>query len=129
MGDVYKNSLFNIAATAAADGRVGCFFDRDPILVQKLRIQIDSPHCQPASKTGLYDLVHGDFWNLNIENTPLNSRAWVLQEQLLSPKILHCGKNQLLWECQEMVRLHEINLHLTSSMHTFLLQLEIHLLN
>jgi hypothetical protein len=29
MGDVYKNSFCNISATAAEDGRMGLFFERD----------------------------------------------------------------------------------------------------
>ena len=31
--------------------------------------------------------------------TPLNRRAWVMQEQQLSPRILHFGKHQLFWRC------------------------------
>ncbi|RBR24334.1 uncharacterized protein FIESC28_02824 [Fusarium coffeatum] len=34
-----------------------------------------------------------------IGQTPLNRRGWVLQEQLLSPRILHLGNDQLYWEC------------------------------
>lgn len=33
--------------------------------------------------------------------TPFNRRAWVLQERLLSPWTIHCGRAQLLWECLE----------------------------
>ena len=33
---------------------------------------------------------------------PLNGRAWVVQERLLSPRVLHYGKDQLLWECHEL---------------------------
>jgi hypothetical protein len=32
---------------------------------------------------------------------PLHSRAWVLQEQLLSPKTLHFTYDQVFWECYE----------------------------
>jgi hypothetical protein len=31
--------------------------------------------------------------------TPLNRRAWVLQEQELSPRILHFGQHQIFWQC------------------------------
>jgi hypothetical protein len=30
----------------------------------------------------------------------LSSRAWTLQERLLSPRILHFGRDQMYWECQ-----------------------------
>jgi hypothetical protein len=29
----------------------------------------------------------------------LNTRGWVFQERLLSPRILHFGKTQVVWEC------------------------------
>lgn len=34
-----------------------------------------------------------------IRTAPLSSRAWVLQERLLSTRILHCGKNEIFWGC------------------------------
>jgi hypothetical protein len=32
----------------------------------------------------------------------VNSRAWVCQERLLSPRIIHFGEGQLFWECNEL---------------------------
>jgi hypothetical protein len=32
--------------------------------------------------------------------SPLNERAWVFQEIILSPKIIHFARNQILWTCQ-----------------------------
>ncbi|CZR66943.1 uncharacterized protein PAC_16843 [Phialocephala subalpina] len=29
----------------------------------------------------------------------LSSRGWILQERLLSPRVLHCGSAQLYWQC------------------------------
>ena len=37
-----------------------------------------------------------------IEECPLSRRAWALQERLLSPHIVHFGRNQLFWECNEL---------------------------
>ena len=34
-----------------------------------------------------------------MDQAPLNTRAWVLQERLLTPRIIHFGANQLLWQC------------------------------
>lgn len=34
-----------------------------------------------------------------IGQTPLNQRGWVLQEQLLSPRILYLGNDQIYWQC------------------------------
>jgi hypothetical protein len=102
MGDVYKHAICNIAATAAADGSVGCFFERNAILAQPLRVRIES-FKGLYSPTNLYDIVPQDFWSHEVADAPLNQRAWVLQEQFVSGRIVHCGKNQLLWECREHV--------------------------
>jgi hypothetical protein len=32
MGDIYQHAYCNIAATAAPDGRTGCFLERNPLL-------------------------------------------------------------------------------------------------
>ena len=42
-----------------------------------------------------------DLWEHSVELSPLNRRAWVLQERLLSPRTLHYTKTQLFWECRE----------------------------
>lgn len=41
-------------------------------------------------------------WTRNIGDAPLNRRAWVAQERLLSPCILHFGSQQIFWECHEL---------------------------
>lgn len=38
---------------------------------------------------------------LYLENAYLNRREWVLQERILTPRILCYGKTQLFWECNE----------------------------
>jgi hypothetical protein len=38
------------------------------------------------------------------EKCPLETRGWCLQEQLLSPAVLHFSKEQVFWECQMLVR-------------------------
>jgi hypothetical protein len=102
MGDVYKNAICNIAATAAPDGRFGCFFERDPELVVPCRVHSKSFPKQ-GSDCDLFELVPNAIWAPNVDNAPLNSRSWVMQERFLSPRIVHCGKNQLFWECRELV--------------------------
>ena len=41
-------------------------------------------------------------WEANLEDAVLNTRAWVLQERLLAPRILHFGRDQLIWEGCEL---------------------------
>jgi hypothetical protein len=103
---VYSNATCNLAATAAKDSHTGCIFDRNPLLAQPCRVKIDSfPNL--VSEPGLYDMVPQALFYNSIDLQPLNRRGWVLQEQFLSPRIIHCGKNQLFWECQEMASVYE----------------------
>jgi hypothetical protein len=94
---IYKNCLVNIAATGAEDGSMGFFFDRDPIFASPCRLKV--------KKTRTHDFVPSSVWLHDVNYAPLNSRAWVVQEQLLAPRVLHFGKRQLFWECNELVRL------------------------
>lgn len=43
-----------------------------------------------------------DFWNTYVLQAPLMERGWVLQERLLSPRILHFVQGQLAWECNTL---------------------------
>lgn len=102
---VYKNAILTIAATAASDSNGGCFMDRNPLNAQVCRVRVRSlPGSFYKKGTDLYDV--GAFGFLSgdpVIHAPLNTRAWVLQEQYLSSRTIHCTRNQLLWECRELV--------------------------
>lgn len=96
MADIYGNSTVTIAASSSENSQVGCLFSRDttqPIALNYL------------SNTRSAGFVYVRRPLISFENTvnsgPLNRRAWVFQERLLSRRILHYGKDQLHWECQE----------------------------
>jgi len=42
-------------------------------------------------------------WAQKLTREPLNQRAWVLQERVLSPRVLHFDRRQLFWECRQFV--------------------------
>jgi hypothetical protein len=50
-------------------------------------------------------IPHSKFWSHQLldhgGDFPLLSRAWVYQECLLSPRVLHFSPNELIWACQE----------------------------
>jgi hypothetical protein len=102
MGEIYQHGYCNIAATAAPDGRTGCFLERNPLLAQPFRVHIDS-YPGPRSKSGVYSLAPRVFWEQGLLQAPLLQRAWVVQERTLAPRVLHFGKGQLFWECHELV--------------------------
>jgi hypothetical protein len=98
MADVYGNACITLAATSAGNATEGCFSERLPryqaheVLVKgpdgkeyQVFVRLTLPHLYGGSGT-----------------FPLLQRAWVFQERPLSPRVLHFGKTELIWECAEI---------------------------
>lgn len=47
-----------------------------------------------------------DYW-ISMRDLPLLRRGWVVQERLLSPRILHFTGDRIRWECEDEESLHE----------------------
>ncbi|MCJ1396086.1 hypothetical protein MMC18_008974 [Xylographa bjoerkii] len=95
---VYKNAWGTIAATGASTSSEGCFYDRDPDLVHPFKINVAeaSDLCRP------FYCFPSEVWIDGVGKAPLNKRAWVQQERLLSRRVLHFGSQQLFRECHEL---------------------------
>lgn len=98
MGAIYQGSVCTIAATAASNSQEGCFRERPPWLVQHCIVHIDLE----GLFLGDYILEFPTYWDGILKGSPLFQRAWVLQERVLSPRFLHFGKTQLIWEGLEL---------------------------
>ena len=96
MRSVYKNSTLTIAATGAIDPSIGCFRNRRPELIEPIKVRA-------LDGTTNYKIAFSvDMWTNAIHGSPLSKRAWAFQERMLSPRVLHFGESQMLWECNEM---------------------------
>jgi hypothetical protein len=107
MGEVYKNSFLNVAAAGAADGTEGCFFRRNPASLQLSRVELVRELFLPRRDVKgvthpYYLLYHRPSWKDMLEEAKLNRRAWIVQERILSPRVLHFDRQQLFWECREL---------------------------
>jgi hypothetical protein len=102
MGEVYKNSRLNIAATGALDSNGGCFFDRKAALIRPTRVELDWAGKDGFSKREYFLIDSQPSLKSRLENARLNCRAWVLQERMLAPRVLHFARQQLFWECREL---------------------------
>ncbi|PMD21413.1 HET-domain-containing protein [Hyaloscypha hepaticicola] len=106
MGEVYRNATCNIAATGFSDGRNGLFATRDTRLLSPLKVSVDWNGMSPDGETqlrGNYYLLDDGLWTDHVSNAPLNRRAWVTQERILSHSTIHFAAKQLLWECHELI--------------------------
>ncbi|EOA92224.1 uncharacterized protein SETTUDRAFT_178482 [Exserohilum turcica Et28A] len=104
MGSIYQNSYVTIATTQSADSSARCLVERrKPVKIVyqntsgkeftlRARKILDhhpshAPNGGPAKPVG-----------------PLTSRAWALQEHVLSTRILHYTATELLFECKTSYR-------------------------
>ncbi|KAK4083675.1 uncharacterized protein Triagg1_1337 [Trichoderma aggressivum f. europaeum] len=95
MADVYRNAMCNISATASSDSTGGLYYDREDMLTG---ISLSYPE-EPEELLLIREELEvvGD-----IEFAAITKRGWVLQERLLSPRIIHFTGRQLIWECNEL---------------------------
>lgn len=103
MAEVYANSVITIAAVAAKDSRDGCFVPKHrprPSIIVELESLAGEEYKvmirEVANKSHKIDIVgSGRFPNL-----PLSRRAWVLQERLLTNRLLMYTDCELVFECR-----------------------------
>lgn len=96
MDKVYAYSFCNISAADAFNELHSMFCTRDPktLYPQTVRLAADG-------HVGPYLLCDSTVWKIEVSDALLNKRAWVLQERLLAPRVLHFGRSQLVWECRD----------------------------
>jgi Heterokaryon incompatibility protein (HET) len=86
MGSYYQNCFLNISALDAPDSDTGFLKPRQTYPTVQLE---GSYHMRPARRT----------WRNVFQDSPLSRRAWVLQERLVSTRVLHYGNDDMFWEC------------------------------
>ncbi|KAI1345809.1 heterokaryon incompatibility protein-domain-containing protein [Xylaria sp. FL0043] len=96
MGDVYLHSYLTIAATRAANSEAGFLGPRS--FTHTVELAEVVPGVDDPVSGSIYACLRRSFAN-DVDEGPLNRRAWVLQERVLSPRTLHFTENQMYWEC------------------------------
>ncbi|KAL5378732.1 hypothetical protein DPSP01_008955 [Paraphaeosphaeria sporulosa] len=97
MHDVYANSACNISASASESPEGGLFRDRKAEEVGLGYISVDLPNLG-TKNFEIWDQFYMD----RLTHGPLSDRGWVFQERVLSPRVLHFSRSQIVWECFEM---------------------------
>jgi hypothetical protein len=103
MGSIYQNAHLTIAAVSSSNSSGGCFMkDRRLDVCLKISNNMDQIHILGArvlDKKGSAVSVN----DIN-DHYPLLTRAWVLQEYFLSPRLLQCNYGEFTFECLESSR-------------------------
>ncbi|CAO2652046.1 Nn.00g003290.m01.CDS01 [Neocucurbitaria sp. VM-36] len=101
MCQVYSAALCNIAATSAQDSSIGLRFEYDTKMSRPFRLFAPEQFWLSSKKqTSIeYLIIPLHSFMIDVEFAPLNNRAWVFQERLLSRRILHVTASGVYWEC------------------------------
>ena len=90
MASIFSNAVLNLAATSAADGNGGLF----PIKIQPLSTACVVKASWIGFPAAEYAIMDDEYWQRDIDDAVLNHCAWVLQERLLSPRVVHFGRER-----------------------------------
>lgn len=95
MGEIYRNTLLTIAAAKGADPDAGLFAEREPRTQRPCRL--------PSRLIGIIpeSFVSTELDSKRANLNTLDLRAWVLQEIVLSTRLLIFGRDRLEWSCLE----------------------------
>lgn len=99
MGEIYGNSILTIASYTTNNSSESMF---DPHLTTRLQIPptISVP-CRSSEHSLKGTILVQRDYNQNYQrHGPLSKRAWALQEDILSPRILKWTKGGLRWQCR-----------------------------
>jgi hypothetical protein len=93
MAAVYEGAHLTIAATAAVNGNAGCLRPFQPSDRFEFR---DTTYFVRLVCNEHFEAIDPDGKR---NHAPLTQRGWAFQESLLSRRLLHFGKSQLVWKC------------------------------
>lgn len=115
MKKVYSNAMCTIAATRALDPHQGLHRPEGDAKATYY-IPIETSWRLGYSRVGF---LVGDIRGMDISDSPLLKRAWVIQEMALSPRKLHFAKSQIHWQCQERIACEALPLQYPKAMLSF----------
>jgi hypothetical protein len=110
MGQIFENAICTIAATGAKHCEQGLFLNSaspDSVCVANQYNSVRLP-CV-LSETAVENIWIGKLaeeengFDTDMSLSAWYWRAWVVQERILSRRIMHFAKGQLYWECQEAI--------------------------
>lgn len=103
MSEIYRNSYLTLAATSSKDSEGGLFYAKQ----DAQRMSVTHPDEGPVEVYYRERFLHWGEARHSIvmdevkrKDFPLLLRGWCYQEQMLSPRILHFCKHEMVWECE-----------------------------
>lgn len=98
MGQFYSNSTLTISALISESARGILRREAKPLRPKTAQLHVYSNSKESRQVT--IEMMGDDETLRSLDrDSPLNSRGWVLQESLLSPRQLFYGDRQIYWKC------------------------------
>lgn len=97
MASIYENSAFTIAALGSGPHQ-SLFTRRDPLPFRPCQVFEKGNKSVFAYRRGKVSVT--THYRTHLDDAPLNRRAWVVQERLLSPRVLYLGGSEVVFECR-----------------------------
>lgn len=96
MCEIYSRSFLSISAHAADDSWTGFLFERNALAVRGC--------IHPSLFSDMPGVKGPDIPNPldAISKSSMSKRAWTLQEQYLSRRVLHWGPYEVSWQCNRL---------------------------
>jgi hypothetical protein len=108
MGSIFANALLTLVAAAGKDSEKGMFNTLSTYGKKAENQRIALHTVLPGSKVSSTlhfvpsDMISNSITRAQPLTGPLRSRAWCLQEDLLSPRKLYYASDQLYWKCDHL---------------------------
>jgi len=99
MAAIYHASTITLSATSAENGNGGCGLTRDFGKTTRFGDMGGRGSDFAAREIATINPGPSIILNNQLRYAPVNKRAWILQEQELSRRILHAIDSQFVWEC------------------------------
>jgi hypothetical protein len=100
MASIYQNSYLTICAAMSANTGGGLFSNAGPEF-KPHRLTYPDGDGRSQEVYARIQLSHAHFPGIygSTPKLPIYNRGWILQERLLSPRVLHFAPQELNWEC------------------------------
>ncbi|KAF1810149.1 HET-domain-containing protein [Eremomyces bilateralis CBS 781.70] len=95
---VYGNGVCNLAASGFSDGKEGLLLSSDIRDIQPPEADFARVSVGPIPPKRAMIIL--EEYGTDVLQAPLHQRAWVYQEQIMAPRILHFARRQMYWECR-----------------------------
>ena len=104
MADIYGGSVFTISALSSPNANVGFLGPRQRSIVPIGSIEFSGKgeeHDDGDRPLLLFIREEPQQLHDELRRGSLSQRGWPLQERILAPGVLHFGRDQVFWECNE----------------------------